>query len=68
MVKEYLINYARTLIYTTSLSYANIISANCSFDILESGRADEVGGIREREPCADPNHSSRAMFWHSADT
>jgi len=42
LVKQYLINYARTLIYTTSLSYANIISANCSFDILESGRADEV--------------------------
>lgn len=42
LVKQYLINYARTLIYTTSLSYANIISVNCSFDILESGRADEV--------------------------
>jgi len=42
LVKQYLINYARTLIYTTSLSYANIISANCSFDFLESGRADEV--------------------------
>ena len=43
LVKQYLINYARTLIYTTSLSYANIISANCSFDMLECGRADEVG-------------------------
>ena len=42
LVKQYLINYARTLIYTTSLSHANIISANCSFDILESGLADEV--------------------------
>ena len=42
LVKQYLINYARTLIYTTSLSYANIISANCSFDVLESGRAGEV--------------------------
>jgi len=42
LVKQYLINYARTLIYTTSLSYANIVSANCSFDVLESGRADEV--------------------------
>ena len=43
LVKQYLINYARTLIYTTSLSYANIISANCAFDILESGCADKVG-------------------------
>ena len=42
LVKQYLINYARTLIYTTSLSHANIILANCSFDILESGRAEEV--------------------------
>lgn len=42
LVKQYLINYARTLIYTTSLSYANIISADCSFDILASGRAEEV--------------------------
>ena len=42
LVKQYLINYARTLIYTTSLSYANIISAGCSFDILDSGCAEEV--------------------------
>jgi 8-amino-7-oxononanoate synthase len=42
LVKQYLINYARTLIYTTSLSYANVISAGCSFDILESGRAEQV--------------------------
>ena len=47
IVKQYLINYARTLIYTTSLSYANIISANCSFDLLESGGADEVRPIFE---------------------
>ena len=42
LVKQYLINYARTLICTTSLSYANIVSANCSFHILESGRTDKV--------------------------
>jgi len=37
LVRDYLLNYARTLIYTTSLSYANIIAANCSFDMLSNG-------------------------------
>ncbi|KAF9818791.1 hypothetical protein IEO21_02571 [Rhodonia placenta] len=37
LVRDYLLNYARSLIYTTSLSYANIISADCSFDLLEDG-------------------------------
>jgi len=45
LVKEYLINYARTLIYTTSQSHANIIFANCSLDVLESGRAEEVRAL-----------------------
>lgn len=36
VIKDYLVNYARSLIYTTALSYANVISINCSFDIIES--------------------------------
>jgi 8-amino-7-oxononanoate synthase len=73
LVKQYLINYARTLIYTTSLNYANIISVNCSFDILESGGAEEV-----LAPVSNPSRvawlisqcfcSFRAMFWLSLNT
>jgi 8-amino-7-oxononanoate synthase len=42
VVKDYLINYARTLIYTTSLSPSVIIQTDCSFDVLESGKAQKV--------------------------
>ncbi|CCL98773.1 uncharacterized protein FIBRA_00778 [Fibroporia radiculosa] len=42
LIRDYLLNYARSLIYTTSLSYANIISADCSFDLLEDGTATEL--------------------------
>ncbi|TBU27784.1 PLP-dependent transferase [Dichomitus squalens] len=42
LVRDYLLNYARSLIYTTSLSYANIIAADCSFDLLEDGEADKL--------------------------
>jgi 8-amino-7-oxononanoate synthase len=37
-----LLNYARPLIYTTSLSNAAIIAASCSFDLLEDGTAERV--------------------------
>ncbi|KAI0648680.1 PLP-dependent transferase [Trametes meyenii] len=42
LVRDYLLNYARSLIYTTSLSNANIIAAECSFDLLEDGEAEEL--------------------------
>ncbi|KAM5544801.1 hypothetical protein V8D89_001699 [Ganoderma adspersum] len=42
LVRDYLLNYARSLIYTTSLSHANIIAADCSFDLLESGEAEKL--------------------------
>ncbi|KAI1792146.1 PLP-dependent transferase [Ganoderma leucocontextum] len=42
LVRDYLLNYARSLIYTTSLSYPNIIAADCSFDLLESGEAEKL--------------------------
>ena len=42
LIRDYLLNYARSLIYTTSLSYANIIAADCSFDILTDGTAQRV--------------------------
>ncbi|KAI0656434.1 PLP-dependent transferase [Cubamyces menziesii] len=42
LVRDYLLNYARSLIYTTSLSNANIIAAECSFDMLEEGEAAKL--------------------------
>lgn len=42
LIRDYLLNYARSLIYTTSLSYANIIAANCSFDMLTNGTAQHL--------------------------
>ncbi|OSC96970.1 PLP-dependent transferase [Trametes coccinea BRFM310] len=42
LVRDYLLNYARSLIYTTSLSNANIIAAECSFDMLEGGEAEKL--------------------------
>jgi hypothetical protein len=42
LIRDYMINYARTLIYTTSLSYANVIAVDCSFDMLNNGTAHDV--------------------------
>ncbi|KDR78610.1 hypothetical protein GALMADRAFT_63676 [Galerina marginata CBS 339.88] len=42
LIRDYLLNYARSLIYTTSLSYANIIAADCSFDMLVDGTAQHL--------------------------
>jgi 7-keto-8-aminopelargonate synthetase-like enzyme len=42
LVRDYLLNFARPLIYTTSLSNAAIIAASCSFDLLEDGIAEKV--------------------------
>ncbi|KAI0050516.1 PLP-dependent transferase [Auriscalpium vulgare] len=41
VTRDYLLNYARPLIYTTSLSNTNIIAASCSFDMLENGTAEK---------------------------
>ncbi|KAF9450486.1 PLP-dependent transferase [Macrolepiota fuliginosa MF-IS2] len=42
LIKDYMLNYARSLIYTTSLSYANIIAADASFDMLTDGTASHL--------------------------
>jgi len=42
VIRDYLLNYARSLIYTTSLSFANVIAVECSFDMLENGTAQDV--------------------------
>ncbi|KAF7364041.1 Aminotran-1-2 domain-containing protein [Mycena sanguinolenta] len=43
LIRDYLLNYARSLIYTTSLSFANIIAADSSFDMLADGTAEQKG-------------------------
>ena len=42
IVQEYIINYARSFIYTTSLPGASISILNASFDHIESHAGDEV--------------------------
>ena len=42
LIRDYLLNYARPLIYTTALSNLTVIAASCSFDLLEDGTADRV--------------------------
>ncbi|KAL4074929.1 pyridoxal phosphate-dependent transferase [Scleroderma yunnanense] len=39
LVRDYLLNYARSLIYTTALTNASVIAVGCSFDMLENGTA-----------------------------
>ncbi|KAH9918905.1 PLP-dependent transferase [Epithele typhae] len=42
LVRDYLLNYARPLIYTTALGHANVVAAECSFDALEDGTAQQL--------------------------
>ncbi|EMD33403.1 hypothetical protein CERSUDRAFT_160336 [Gelatoporia subvermispora B] len=42
LIRDYLINYARSLIYTTSLSHPNIVAVDCSLDLLEDGTAENL--------------------------
>ncbi|KZV77306.1 PLP-dependent transferase [Peniophora sp. CONT] len=42
LVRDYLLNYARPLIYTTALSNTAIIAASCSFDLLSDGTASAL--------------------------
>ncbi|KAG1736350.1 PLP-dependent transferase [Suillus lakei] len=40
LIRDYLLNYGRPLIYTTTLTYANIIAVECAFDMLDNGSAE----------------------------
>lgn len=42
VTRQYLINYARTLIYTTALSFPSLASVKVTYDFLASGRADAL--------------------------
>ena len=42
LIRDCMINYARSFIYTTSISYANIIAVDSSFYLLERGALELV--------------------------
>lgn len=42
LLRDYMLNYARSLIYTTSLSHASVVAIECSFDFLEDGTAKKL--------------------------
>lgn len=42
VTRQYLINYARTLIYATAMPLACLASIRVTYDFLESGRADAL--------------------------
>jgi len=42
LVRDYLLNYARSLIYTTSLNYATVIGTDCVLDLMEDGTVDKL--------------------------
>lgn len=57
-----MLNYARSLIYTTSLSYANIIAADASFDMLIDGTASHVSLV----PSSFPSNTQLAFSFQLA--
>jgi 8-amino-7-oxononanoate synthase len=42
ITRSYLINYARTLIYTTSMAFTSLASIEVTYDFLASGRAEPL--------------------------
>lgn len=41
VVRDYLVNYARTLIYTTAMSHLNLVALDVVYDCLVDGQAEE---------------------------
>ena len=44
-LRDYLINYARPLIYSTFMSFNNLASIKCAYDILECGETRPVSKL-----------------------
>ncbi|ORY77650.1 pyridoxal phosphate-dependent transferase [Leucosporidium creatinivorum] len=42
LIRSYLINYARPLIYSTAMPHMNVIAIKTAFDMLEEGHGDAV--------------------------
>ena len=45
LIRDYLINYARPLIYTTALTHSSVINVGCSFDMLETDEGKQVAHL-----------------------
>lgn len=42
LVRSYLINYARPLIYTTFMSFPSLAAIRASYSLLQSGATEQV--------------------------
>ncbi|KAG8988482.1 hypothetical protein FRB95_003110 [Tulasnella sp. JGI-2019a] len=42
LVRSYLCNYARPLVFSTAMSHSTVVSIACSFDFLETGAAEKL--------------------------
>ena len=42
IIRAYLINYARPLIYSTTMPYLNVLAIKAAFEMLEEGHGDVV--------------------------
>lgn len=42
ILRNYLVNYARPLIYSTFMSFSSLASIKCAYDILENGETVPV--------------------------
>lgn len=63
IIKQYLINYARPLIYTTFMSYASLSAIKVGYDWLRTGKTNKVSRLLDIEcHCADPGSLSNT--WH----
>lgn len=50
ILREYLINYARPLIYSTFMSFSSLASIKCAYDMLASGETIPVSILMGRMP------------------
>jgi hypothetical protein len=60
LLRHYLINYARPLIYTTFMPYPNLVAIHASYGLLSSGHTVKVGYVHLLDhACADTIVASR---------
>lgn len=50
LIRSYLCNYARPLIFSTAMNHSNVVSIHCSFDLLENATAEKVSFSSSTSP------------------